>query len=360
MMYQATPTLYKKLFIGSIPTKTKPTDLLAQLKRVASDIELASTHRGETINAGFTIISCDNEGTYKKLLEEDIFYFDRLLDMKPFREGKDLEKHKKCVYAKRLVIDPLPEGVSKEDLATHFRQIGPLEKTFVLRIKHIKQQDKITGHVLFRNLKCAKKAIQKREFMLKGSKVGIETYDEYTERTNNEREQKHLQEQQEKRSKHVTRGSWLDPVYIRRERTNETSIFNRFGRKKDAYSPETGTSTNHASGLYELRNKNAAEREDIKRTRYQFDPKFERKNAFSFETDSARQTIGEKLGGTLQDVSANHPDSNIRHTTRILQSDDHTALFAAMEGHINIGNAFHLVDYHQGLDTVLSFFKGAN
>ena len=173
---------FKKLFIGSIPTKTRPLDLLTQLKNLAGDIELASTHTGETINAGFSIISCAEEGTYQRLLTDPIYFYERLLDIKPFKEGKDLEKHKVTAYKKRIVIDCLPSSIKESDLTDFFGRFGVLEKAFILRIKHFKHRDKISGHVLFKELANAKKAVSKRHVYIKNSKVYLESYDQYLAR----------------------------------------------------------------------------------------------------------------------------------------------------------------------------------
>ena len=173
---------FKKLFIGSIPTKTRPLDLLAQLKKLASDIELASTHTGETINAGFSIISCQEESTHKLLLTQPIHFYERLLDIKPFKEGKDLEKHKVTAYKKRIVIDNLPASIKESDLSDFFSKFGVLEKAFILRIKHFKHRDKISGHILFKELADAKKAISKKQVFIKKQKVFLESYDQYLAR----------------------------------------------------------------------------------------------------------------------------------------------------------------------------------
>jgi hypothetical protein len=106
-----------KLFIGSIPTKTCPEHLLTFLKGVNNyQFTITAKHKGDTINAGFAIVECDCKSSYDYLLGAKLIYKDRELDIKEFREGSQLESHKKLCYQKRIYISDLNKEITGNDL----------------------------------------------------------------------------------------------------------------------------------------------------------------------------------------------------------------------------------------------------
>ena len=292
---------FKKLFIGSIPTKTRPLDLLQQLKKVAKDIELASTHTGETINAGFSIISCKHESTYKMLLENSIYFYERLLDIKPFKEGSELEKHKDVAYRKRIVIDNLPNSIDESDLSEFFSRFGKLEKkAFILKIKHFKHRDKISGHVLFKELSDAKQALSKKTAYIKNEKVFLESYDQYLAR----KERK--QSQKETISK---RKDFQPSVNIK---TRPEIQMGRGTFKKSLTENETSTSNvckpspSESSNRFikGLKDENQSHTEQRKGTLIEFNKE-------------DRLNIRSKLLSTLADLEVNHRYQNLRFNGRL-------------------------------------------
>ena len=83
-----------KLFIGSIPTKTLPTEFQTYLRTAGDDVMVPTPTKGNTINAGFAIVECSLASTYEALLQETMVFKDRTLDIKEYKQGNDLEKHK--------------------------------------------------------------------------------------------------------------------------------------------------------------------------------------------------------------------------------------------------------------------------
>ena len=183
-----------KLFIGCIPTKTNPSEFQSFLRALGDDITVPTPVKGTTINAGFVIVECFKESTYKALLSQTMTFKDRTLDIKKYQQGSDLEKHKTEAYSKRIVIENLPCQINDSDLRNYFSRFGQIEKAYALKIKHIKQADKLMGHIIFKTQAGADSALTKTSGIIKGLKISYKPFSKYSKKSNTKQIVKEISE----------------------------------------------------------------------------------------------------------------------------------------------------------------------
>jgi len=166
-----------RFFVGSVPAQTSSSELLMALREQAGgDIRIEGENVPPKIKSGFCFISCSCEMTNSILKQSKVKFEDRILDIKKFREGEELQKYKLHTYGKRIHIKNLDRVITAADLEMYFGQFGSLNKVFLTNVQQRNRYPMVSGHVIYQHAKAAKAALQYTHTYIRGKKVLYESY----------------------------------------------------------------------------------------------------------------------------------------------------------------------------------------
>ena len=152
-----------KLFIGSIPAKSDPGDLLATLRQHSRDVKVISTFNDGLINAGFCIIRVPDLPSKTRIINSEVVFRDRKLDIKEYRAEKGTRRQKKDESRRRIFIKNLPKKTEENELEFFFEKFGQVKKVFFLKAELSKgqnQADFVAGHVVYKDEESVKRALK--------------------------------------------------------------------------------------------------------------------------------------------------------------------------------------------------------
>lgn len=167
---------YKAFVIGLSHKTTKPitedffTSKFPSLKKV--EIVKKNKKTGKIKGYGFLILSSRDE--FNALIAKKTYQvLDRVLFVKPYFTGKELEKFKTEIEKKRVFLKPVPLTLNDDDLFRAMESFGKVEDAFVA--KDIKKGNisKGFGYATFEDVNSAKKAIEAGKVVYNDEEVVI-------------------------------------------------------------------------------------------------------------------------------------------------------------------------------------------
>ena len=90
------------------------------------------------------------------MLGAKVFLGDRVLDLKAYRQGKDLKSQQLQESKKRLILHNIPKDLRKNgpDFEMEFKKFGEVNKFFLMTSdKKHEGETVLVGHVIYKNEK---------------------------------------------------------------------------------------------------------------------------------------------------------------------------------------------------------------
>lgn len=171
------------IFVGGLPSDTTKEALLEYFGQFGEIAKCAPQFWGKKSSKnwkckGFGIISCKNEQTYSKILEQKLHKFrDRKIECKPKLKKTKLAKYSKNLLKRKIFISGLPSYVTSEKLETILSEnIGEVEIAYV--IKHRKsKKSRGFGFVVFKNQSDREKLLEMGSFQVKDRMIKCSAYE---------------------------------------------------------------------------------------------------------------------------------------------------------------------------------------
>lgn len=169
---QTPPT---KIFVGGLPTDAKKQELEEFLEEYApiAEITIKPRHNNPDLNLGFAILAIDCVHSYQNLLDmRRVKFKGKLIEFKPFLEGKKLEKMLNNQDERRLMLIGLPSIIEERDLVSFLKGYGAIDNFYF--VKDFKSKLK-TGNavVIFSNSKSAVNLQKGSPFLTQGSVIHV-------------------------------------------------------------------------------------------------------------------------------------------------------------------------------------------
>ena len=187
--------IFGELTILNTPSDLTPTSILCKLRELVDDVELVrKSHRisPQLIQAEGIRVSCNSEFSYERLLREEIFIGQTTQPL----IIKEIEG--RCAYdnpyllgaEKRIYLKRVPARVKESDLIKYFSKYGEVQLAVVQKYRvdpNKKNSGEIVGHVIFEDPESQIKAIQSKNFCMRGCKLSYEPFGSYLEKRRLER-----------------------------------------------------------------------------------------------------------------------------------------------------------------------------
>jgi len=135
-------------------------------------VEKSSSSIPKCIGSGFA--ECQDELSYNSLLEAEIFYEGRKLEISPFLEKSELENLHQEMNLRKIMVKYLPNNTENEDLENLFKIFGKLVNAFVSSDKKNSDQEFPSnyGIVIYKERKGALLALNGK-ILVKGNPVVV-------------------------------------------------------------------------------------------------------------------------------------------------------------------------------------------
>lgn len=165
-----------KIFIGGVPTHAKKEELEGFLSSHIRKFELTlkPRHNNPDLNLGFAVLETELKATSNYLLGLRRANFKgKLLEFKPFLEGKKLESMLKSQEERRLMAVGIPEDLREKDLINFFSNFGKIDNFYFVR--DFKSKDK-TGNavIIFSDTAGAEQLKEKAPFIINGCAIHVQ------------------------------------------------------------------------------------------------------------------------------------------------------------------------------------------
>ena len=154
-----------KLFIGGFKCDTTHQEIYQFFNKIGPcKIELKMKRKSKIISLGYCYLTTKDKGMHSKLLNAGkIFFEDRLVEIKPFLRGDELDKFYEEFNARRVQVYDIPKSTTNEELKIYFSEFGPVENAYTIHDFRC-SGEKINGFVLFKNSIDAKNVGKIKEF----------------------------------------------------------------------------------------------------------------------------------------------------------------------------------------------------
>ena len=185
--------IFCQLTIVDPPNQLTPLSILYRLRLLAKDAKLIHNPHNispDIIKVEGIRISCRNEFSYEKLLQEEIFIGSVRLIIREISGRSAFDNPYLLESERRIYLRKVPSRIRESDLLKHFSQIGEIESVRIMKYNvnfFNKSNGRIVGHVFFDDPESAKIALESKYFCMRGCKIGYESFQSYLERRQIER-----------------------------------------------------------------------------------------------------------------------------------------------------------------------------
>lgn len=170
-----------KLFIGGFKCETTHQEIYSFFKKIGPcKVELKMKRKSKKISLGYCYLKTKDKTMYSQLLNAGkIFFKDRLVEVKPYLRGEDLDNFYEEFNARRVQVYNLPKRTSNEELKIYFSQYGPVENAYTIHDFRCSGET-INGFVLFKNFKDAEEVGKIRDFNFSGQEIKARKFSKET------------------------------------------------------------------------------------------------------------------------------------------------------------------------------------
>lgn len=156
----------KKLtvFITGLSGLIKKEDLTAYLNlKCQGAISVALPNKR---NAGYAFVEMDSPDSVQKILKmKNLIFNDREIQIRPFVEGKDLQRFKNEINSRRLFVSRIPKDWSDQFFTKIFCSFGKIETAYIIRKRKTKKS-KGFGYIVYENKETALKIASLNELKI--------------------------------------------------------------------------------------------------------------------------------------------------------------------------------------------------
>lgn len=168
-----------KVFVGCIPGDINELELNTFFNFLGN-VEYINLHyKNAVVNAGYCIVTCLDQETFRKLLEYPVIFKNRKLECRPYLERSELEGYKKVYNQRRIYIYNVLRITTDSQIKELFeRNIGPVENAYCIRKQfQAKEKKKVMfGYVLFRRQEDARKAVEMGSLNFRGQIIKVKEF----------------------------------------------------------------------------------------------------------------------------------------------------------------------------------------
>lgn len=164
-----------KIFVGGLPTDASKRELEEFLLGFIPKVEITikPRHNNPDLNLGFAILAVDSKRSYQYLLDMNRTQFKgKLIEFKPFLEGKKLEKMLEGQDQRRLMLVGLPSSIGERELVPFLEKFGTIDNFYF--VKDFKSKMK-TGNavIIYRKSQSSTKLQKSSPFLIQGSVIHV-------------------------------------------------------------------------------------------------------------------------------------------------------------------------------------------
>lgn len=140
-----------KVFIGGLPVRADKDEIINFFSEYGTVLGCKMKKNQQTGRSlGFAYLTVKEQETYEYLLNNNIEFQGRMIDIKPRWTKKELANNIENQKLKKIFINNIPSECSNEDLQTYFSRFGRVSNSYVIRDAET-QESKGYGYILFHN-----------------------------------------------------------------------------------------------------------------------------------------------------------------------------------------------------------------
>lgn len=179
---KSSPTKY---FVGSLPGNTLPQTLEMYFSKYGKIVSLEIIKNPKTnLSKGYGFLLIQLYRPESEFLSIEHFFSNRVISVRSYMKGKDLQQNTVSFLSKRLFVKRVPEWMNDQDLYEYFIQFGPIEMVYVTPNFAVKQLNSLIGFVHFVEKESLDEVLQSELHYIKGRPVKCSAYDrEKTKKT---------------------------------------------------------------------------------------------------------------------------------------------------------------------------------
>lgn len=162
------------IFIGCIPGKTKPEDLLKKYSPLGEIFDINIKMKKKSAGSGYGTFNTYDKDLFKKVTGTPQKLHGRDIICREYLHGKGKEKYLEEANKKRVYIKPLDLSWSDDDIYNFFSKFGEIERAYAIRNSF--GQSKGFGYVNFSSIEEANDALKKQRFNFGGNIIEIFPY----------------------------------------------------------------------------------------------------------------------------------------------------------------------------------------
>lgn len=168
-----------KVFVGCIPGEVEESTLKRFFRSLGNitGLSIKFNNQAQKVNAGYCIVNCKDEKTFKKLTTGPIYFHDRKLECRPYLDKSQLGSYKEDYNLRRVYIYNILEKTTDMQMKAMFeRVVGPVENAYCIRDKVKNKNSLIFGYVLFKEKIDAQRAVKMKRISFRGQNIKIKEF----------------------------------------------------------------------------------------------------------------------------------------------------------------------------------------
>lgn len=158
------------VFIGGLPGNITHKEIHRYFADYAAEISIYLKFKGNGLCAGHGLLKLKDETIYNQILEEEHFINGRQIECRAYYSSSAFQKYKEKFQNCRIFVTKIPTNAENRDLKRVFECIGKVVKAYIIKNEKKKKAYEF-GYVVFKNHWDAEKAVELKEFRLKGKTV---------------------------------------------------------------------------------------------------------------------------------------------------------------------------------------------
>jgi hypothetical protein len=171
-------SLPTKYFVGSLPGNTQPQALEMHFSKYGKIVSLEVIKNPKTnLSKGYGFLLIQLYRPESEFISIDHFFSNRIISVRPYMKGKDLQKNTVSFLSKRLFVKRVPEWMNELDLYEYFVQFGPIEMVYVTPNFALKQLNSLIGFVHFVHKESLDEVLKTELHHINGNPVKCSAYD---------------------------------------------------------------------------------------------------------------------------------------------------------------------------------------
>lgn len=149
-----------KLFVGGLPVRVEQESIEEFFRQYGTVLHCKLKKNQQTGRSlGFAYLTVREKEASERLLNEQVIFQGRLIDIKPLWKKKDLGTKLEQEKKRKVFIIGLPQDATNEELQSYFEVFGSVSNAFIIKDQEVKK-NKSYGYIIFKDESSVEKVLK--------------------------------------------------------------------------------------------------------------------------------------------------------------------------------------------------------